>query len=82
MTEACPKCELARARTTGQVATNWLLRKGITFPIFGASRVEQAKENCAAAGGQIENNELVLPKKVPKKNNNSIYVELVDNNIY
>jgi myo-inositol catabolism protein IolS len=42
-------------KTAGQVAINWLLGKRMVFPIFGASNVEQVKENCGAADWRMDN---------------------------
>jgi aryl-alcohol dehydrogenase-like predicted oxidoreductase len=41
-------------KTAGQVAINWLLAKGIVFPIFGASNVEQVEENCGATDWRMD----------------------------
>lgn len=40
-------------KTPGQIAINWLLSKPMVTPIFGASSVEQVKENCGAVGWRI-----------------------------
>ncbi|MCK5628721.1 aldo/keto reductase [Candidatus Bathyarchaeota archaeon] len=40
-------------KTPGQIAISWLLSKPMVTPIFGASSVEQVKENCGAVGWRI-----------------------------
>jgi aryl-alcohol dehydrogenase-like predicted oxidoreductase len=40
-------------KTPGQIAINWLLSKPMVTPIFGASSVEQVKENYGAVGWRI-----------------------------
>jgi len=40
-------------KTPGQIAINWLLSKPMVTPIFGASSIEQVKENCGAVGWRI-----------------------------
>jgi pyridoxine 4-dehydrogenase len=47
----------SRNRTMSQVALNWCICKG-TIPIPGAKTVEQAKENIAALGWQLDSNEM------------------------
>ncbi len=47
----------SRNKTMSQVALNWCICKG-TIPIPGAKSVEQAKENIAALGWQLDSNEI------------------------
>ena len=46
-------------KTPAQVAINWLLRKpGVTAPIIGAKRMEQLETNLAAAGWELNSDQL------------------------
>ena len=47
----------SRNKTMSQVALNWCICKG-TIPIPGAKSVEQAKDNIAALGWQLDSNEM------------------------
>jgi aryl-alcohol dehydrogenase-like predicted oxidoreductase len=46
-------------KTPAQVAINWLLRKpGVTAPIIGARHMEQLETNLAAAGWELDSDQL------------------------
>jgi aryl-alcohol dehydrogenase-like predicted oxidoreductase len=53
-------------KNAGQVALNWCICKG-TLPIPGAKTLQQAEQNCSAAGWRLSENEIFLLDDVSQR---------------